>query len=103
MMPVRNRARDDVHGCTSVAVGIDAESDRPVCEPQLKTGHHNTLAASQGVLHCSRLSVRERTLKFGRRASDTVWWAVPTLHIDPASRGDSFYFPLVLANTNKKL
>ena len=33
MMPVRSRAMDDVHGCTNVAGGMDAGSDRPVCEP----------------------------------------------------------------------
>ena len=32
MRPVSNQAMDDVHGCTSVAGGMDAGSDRPVCE-----------------------------------------------------------------------
>ena len=36
MMPVRSRARDDVQGCTSVAGGMDAGSDRPVCGPLSK-------------------------------------------------------------------
>ena len=32
MQPVRNQAMDDVQGCTSVAGGMDAGSDWPVCE-----------------------------------------------------------------------